>query len=148
MPNERGEHEEKTIGFLLKQLNDGTKQMVDAKLQPFGLTMTQAQFLYFLRTRMGKTTTPKHFEEHFGIAHPTVVGVLKRLEQKELIAAMPDPEDGRRKIITLAPAEQQIHRQVQATRQTIEACLIDKMTPQEVADLKIMLERLLANIQD
>ncbi|WP_319532956.1 MarR family transcriptional regulator [uncultured Cohaesibacter sp.] len=147
MPKQRGEHEEPTIGFLLKQLNDSMKQVVDTELQPFGLTMTQGQFLYFLRTRMGKKTSPRDFEEHFGIAHPTVVGVLKRLEQKDLITSTSDPDDGRRKIIALAPAEKQIHHQALATRRTIDARLVEGFTASEVSDLKIMLKRLLANIQ-
>ena len=136
-----------TIGFLLKQLHDRMKQMMDAELQPFGLTMTQAKFLGFLRSREGQPTTQKDLEIHFGIAHPTVIGVLKRLKQKGLVTTMPDPEDKRRKLVLLAPAEEEIYAHVRTGRQHIEDRLTKDLSVAQQQDLKDILARLLRALE-
>ena len=138
--------EPSNIGFLLKQINDKMRQMVDKELHPFDLTLTQVRFLAFLRSRLQKDTSVRDFEDHFDIAHTTVLGVLKRLEQKSLVTFVTDPNDGRRKLVTLAPAEAQIHRQVMAAKQRIETRLTQHMTPHDRMQLEATLRRLHTNL--
>lgn len=127
------------IGFLLKQINDKMKQVVDAELQPFGLTSTQAHFLHFLRCHNDEVVSQKDFEDYFEISHPTVTGVLRRLEQKELVRIETDPDDRRRNLVFLGPAEAALHGQVIESKKKIDHCLIRSLTPAEQERLQSML---------
>nr|WP_319389378.1 MarR family transcriptional regulator [uncultured Cohaesibacter sp.] len=136
------------VGFLLKQINDKLSQYMNNELHPFGLTNTQAKFLRFLHVRKGMDTSQKDIEDHFGIAHSTVIGVLKRLEQKDLVAFVQDPEDRRKKLVVLQPAEEKIHEQVQVAKKHIDQLMIRGMSPEQVASLEAGLRQLHENIHE
>nr|WP_319484826.1 MarR family transcriptional regulator [uncultured Cohaesibacter sp.] len=136
------------VGFLLKQINDKLSQYMNNELHPFGLTHTQAKFLRFLNDRKGMDTSQKDIEDHFGIAHSTVIGVLKRLEQKDLVALVQDPVDRRKKLVVLLPAEEKIHAQVQIAKKRIDQQMIKGMSPQQIDALETSLRQLHENIHE
>ncbi|WP_319410271.1 MarR family transcriptional regulator [uncultured Cohaesibacter sp.] len=135
-----------TVGFVLKQINDKLNQYMNNELQPFGLTMTQTKFLRFLNSRKGMDTSQKDIEDYFDIAHSTVIGVLKRLEQKGFISFVADPEDGRKKLVILQPAEEELHLQVERSKRRIDEQLIKGMTDEQVEELLKSLKLLHENI--
>nr|WP_321457354.1 MarR family transcriptional regulator [uncultured Cohaesibacter sp.] len=137
-----------TVGFVLKQINDKLNQYMNNELQPFGITMTQAKFLRFLRDRRGMDTSQKDIEDYFDIAHSTVIGVLKRLEQKGLISFVEDSSDRRKKLVVLLPAEQELHDQVLAAKRKIDRQMIKGMTPSQIETLEETLNQLHENILD
>ena len=134
------------VGFLLKQINDKLTQYMNNELQPFGLTTTQAKFLRFLNGRKGANTSQKDIEEYFDIAHSTVIGVLKRLEQKKLVSFVEDPNDRRKKLVVLLPAEQEIHEQVKRAKARIDEQMLNGMTEAQVKELEKSLIQLHDNI--
>lgn len=136
------------VGFILKQINDKLNQYMNIELQPFGLTMTQAKFLRFLNGRRGMDTSQKDIEDYFDIAHSTVIGVLKRLEQKELVTFVDDPTDRRKKLVILLPAEQRIHEQVQRAKKRIDEQMLKGMTEDQIEALEKSLKQLHDNILD
>ncbi|WP_319568774.1 MarR family winged helix-turn-helix transcriptional regulator [Cohaesibacter marisflavi] len=136
------------VGFILKQINDKLSQYMNNELQPFGLTMTQAKFLRFLNSRKGMDTSQKDIEDYFDIAHSTVIGVLRRLEQKELVTFVDDPKDRRKKLVILLPAEQKIHDQVQRAKKRIDEQMLKGMTQDQIEALEKSLKQLHDNILD
>ncbi|WP_321339500.1 MarR family transcriptional regulator [uncultured Cohaesibacter sp.] len=136
------------VGFILKQINDKLGQYMNNELQPFGLTMTQSKFLRFLNSRKGMDTSQKDIEDYFDIAHSTVIGVLKRLEQKELIGFVDDPKDRRKKLVILLPAEQEIHEQVKRAKKRIDEQMLKGMTQDQIEALEQTLKQLHNNILD
>ncbi|WP_316859531.1 MarR family transcriptional regulator [uncultured Cohaesibacter sp.] len=134
------------VGFVLKQINDKMQQLVNHQLLPFGLTMTQAKFLGFLRSRQSVVTSQKDFETHFDIAHTTAIGVLRRLEQKGLIEIVSDPDDKRRRLVNLLPAEDEIHSQVVETKRRIDKQMTKNMSEDQVRELESRLLQLHQNL--
>ena len=72
--------EQYPIGCLLKMITDKIKIQADANLAQHDLTLTQSRVLGYL-ARNGGTATQKEIEGFLQVSHPTVAGVIGRMEQ-------------------------------------------------------------------
>ena len=90
------------VGFLLKQINIALARNADQSFKP--VTFSQMRVLVFLAHQPNNTCYQKALETELDVSHPTVVGLLQRLEAKGLIATLTDEYDRRRKEICLTDA--------------------------------------------
>lgn len=88
----------KDVTYLLKKINDKFKLKVDAHLKTFDLTVSQAKVLHFIGHCSG-FTTQKQIEEFLEVSHPTVVGLLSRLEKSGYIECGYDESHGKNKTV-------------------------------------------------
>ena len=93
-------------------------QAVSAALAQMDLTAAQGQIIGFLSFRK-EPPCSRDIEEAFQLSHPTVSGLLSRMEKKGFIEFRPDPADRRCKRIYLLPKGQACH---EAFHRTIEEC--------------------------
>ena len=84
-----------SCGTLLKQLHDIMEKNANNVLREQELTISQAGILVLLDEKEGKTASFKELEKDFGVSQPTMVGILNRLVQKDLIEVLTDSEDKR-----------------------------------------------------
>ena len=84
-----------TCGALLKQINDILEKNANNALRGQNLTISQSGVLVLLDEKEEKTATFKELEKSFGVSQPTMVGILSRLEQKELVEILTDADDKR-----------------------------------------------------
>ena len=89
------------VGYLIKNISDKMKANADANLKEHNLTLTQSRVMCFLSSR-GNTAAQKDIEEFLEVSHPTVVGVVARMEQKGFITTRVDTADKRNKIVELS----------------------------------------------
>lgn len=80
--------------FYLKLLAKTVEQKATADFSKQGLTLTQAKILAFLHERPGKSATQKEMEVFFKVSHPTITGVVRRLENRGLVVSE-EPQKGR-----------------------------------------------------
>lgn len=86
---------EYTCGALLKQINDIMEKNANNALRGEDLTISQSGVLVLLDGKEEKKATFKELEKSFGVSQPTMVGILSRLEQKNLVEILDDPSDKR-----------------------------------------------------
>lgn len=86
------------IGCLLKMITDKIKMRADADLAQQGLTLTQSRVLGYLN-RNGGQATQKEIEGFLQVSHPTVAGIISRMEQNGFVRCWLDPADKRSKIV-------------------------------------------------
>ena len=72
------------IGCLLKMITDKIKMRADADLAQQGLTLTQSRVLGYL-DRSGGQATQKEIEGFLQVSHPTVAGIINRMEQNGFV---------------------------------------------------------------
>ena len=84
-----------SCGTLLKQIHDILERNANNVLREQDLTISQSGVLVLLDEKEGKTALFKELEKDFGVSQPTMVGILNRLEQKDLVEVLTDPEDKR-----------------------------------------------------
>lgn len=84
-----------SCGTLLKQIHDIMEKNANNVLREQDLTISQSGVLVLLDEKEGKTASFKELEKDFGVSQPTMVGILNRLVQKNLVEVLTDSEDKR-----------------------------------------------------
>ena len=84
-----------SCGTLLKQIHDILEKNANNVLREQDLTISQSGVLVLLDEKEGKTASFKDLEKDFGVSQPTMVGILNRLVQKDLVEVLTDSEDKR-----------------------------------------------------
>ena len=134
-------------GMLLKQIHDAIEKRANHDLKNSGLTLSQARFLMYLLERGESEIPAKDFESHFQVSQPTVVGILKRLEQKKLIVSSVDRLDRRVKNISLTSSGMELcHREINHQKQ-MEAMIVKNLSPEEIAAFRSALETVYENVR-
>lgn len=89
----------KDVAYLIKSINDRLKVKADADLKRYNLTFTQSRVFAYLQEKGGQATQ-KEIEVFLGVSHPTVVGIVSRMEQNGYLACW-QGEDKRNKNVKL-----------------------------------------------
>ena len=89
-------------GYLLKVLSGCMKASMDNALASMDLTSAQGHIMGYLAQR-SQPPCSRDIEETFHLSHPTVSGLLSRLEKKDFIELRPDETDRRCKRIYVLP---------------------------------------------
>jgi len=132
-------------GHLIRVLHWCTDQSMTAALEQMELTAAQGHIMGYL-ARQETPPCPRDVELEFHLSHPTVSGILSRLEQKGFIALQTDPNDRRCKRIYIQPKGHQCHQTMYQTIQSIEGRLIQDFTPEEQRQFADYLRRAAANM--
>ena len=125
------------VGYLIKSINDKLKVRADTELKKYHLTMSQSRVLVYLRSRGGQATQ-KEIETFLDVAHPTVVGLVSRMEQNGYVTCWPC-EDGRNKYVKLTPQAEAIDKDMQENMHANEEMLLAPLSPEERERLRDLL---------
>lgn len=129
------------IGYLIKSINDKLKVKADESLKDSGLTFSQSRVLAYLNMHDGQATQ-KEIEDDLGVSHPTVVGIVSRMEQNGFLTTWFDTKQQRSKMVALTEKAMTVGADMDAAIQLQETELLDGLT-QEEADV---FERALTSI--
>lgn len=132
-------------GRYLRILHSSTAQSVTAALASMDLTASQGHIMAFITHRQDPPC-PRDIEEAFQLSHPTVSGLLSRLEQKGFIEFRPDENDRRSKRIYVLPKGMELDETMHRTILATEEQLVKDFTPEEKAQFAEFLLRAIHNM--
>ena len=132
-------------GHLIRVLENCTDQAMNAALASMELTAAQGHIMGFI-THRAEPPCPRDLEEAFQLSHPTVSGILSRLEQKGFIALRPDEKDRRCKRIHLLPKGRELNETMHQTILTTEEKLVRDFTEEEKQQFAALLHRAIDNL--
>ncbi len=133
-------------GYLIKQIADKLRAQADADLAQHHLTMAQSRVLSYL-SRSGGTAAQKDIGEFLGVAHPTTVGVIARLEQNGFVTCAQSAADKRNKQVRLTARARSIVQAISQTIEQTEARMLRSLSPGEIAALRRMLHTIHQNLE-
>ena len=136
---------QKDIGYLIKNINDKLKVKADADLKRYHLTLSQSRVFTFLLGRGGQATQ-KEIEDHLEVAHPTVVGIVSRMEQNGHVVCWLDEKDKRNKIVRLTKQARSLARDMQENIRSNEKRMLSSFSDEDVERLKEMLTVIYTNL--
>ena len=114
-------------------------------LETMELTAAQSHIMGYLAHR--KTPPcPRDIESEFHLSHPTVSGILSRLEQKGFVQLRTDPDDRRCKRIYILPKGDQCHALMHETIFSNEQRMVQDFTPEEREQFAALLQRAITNM--
>lgn len=125
------------VGYLIKSINDKLTVKVDAELKQFNLTMSQCRVFLYLSSRGGQGTQ-KEIETFLGVSHPTIVGLVSRMEQNGYVTCWPC-EDGRNKYVKLTPQAESIDKNMRENMLANEEMLLSPLSPEDRERLRDLL---------
>ena len=138
----------KDIGIKLKMIDEALARNANNQLASVGLTLSQVNLLGALSQQPGRQTTQRQLETLLGVSHPTVVGLVKRLEAKEFVETHFSADDGRMKIVQLTAKGEHIVDDGAEKRGEAENWLTRGLSDAEVGQLNALLGKVLDNLQD
>ena len=135
----------KLYGHYIRVLHWCIDQSITNALTQMDLTAAQGPILSYLSRR---ETPPcsRDIEEEFHLAHPTVSGLLNRLEKKGFIEFRPDAEDRRCKRICILEKGRQCNDRIQQIIRDNESQMLQNFTEEEEALFSAFLKRAITNM--
>ena len=133
------------LGRLLRVLHWCMDQSVTHALTKVELTAAQGPILGYL-ARSESPPCPRDIEQEFHLSHPTVSGLLSRLEKKGFIRMQPDETDRRIKRIHLLDKGRQCSEDIRQIILQNEQKLIAGFTPEEAEQFHSYLVRACENM--
>ena len=136
---------EKDVGWKIKRLHSAYAQFRERNIQKLDLTSTQAFLLGYLSHHSDAPVYAGDIGRDFGLRHPTVSGLLSRMEQKGFVRYEAD-EDHRRKRIVLTERALAVHEQILEQIHATNMLATANLTKDEVATLHRLLDQVYANL--
>ena len=132
-------------GHMIRILHWCTDQRMSNALEAMDLTAAQGHIMGYLIHRK-EPACPKDVEEVFHLTHPTVSGLLSRLEKKAFIEFRPDESDRRCKRIHVLPKGREYHETMNRTILENEEQLVRGFSQEEKAQFAALLSRAIENM--
>lgn len=129
------------LGYLIKQISDKMRADADAVFRKHGLTYSQVHVLSFVQA-CGGSATQKEIEIYLDVSHPTIVGLVSRLEKSGFVTSHVDENNRRNKIVCVTEKAQQTRESLEIERKKKERHLEQALGQQEREQLMYLLSRL------
>jgi DNA-binding MarR family transcriptional regulator len=134
------------LGILFKFIENSIEKSRNNLLQR--TTAAQADILTFLLFNQDRELNQRDIEQEFQIKHPTVTGLLDRLENKGFVRRTVPQGDGRCRQITLTKKYLKNARKILEKAESLEQRLTRGFSAEEQAQLQSLLQRVLKNVKD
>ena len=132
-------------GHQLRILHWQFDQTVSGALAQMDLTAAQGHIMGFLSHRKDPPCS-KDIEEAFQLSHPTVSGLLSRLEKKGFIELRPDPADRRCKRIYILPKGHDYLETIHRIIKENEEKMVAGFSEDEKVQFAALLQRAISNM--
>ena len=141
-----GDLEETLFEFLIMKLNDICIVSLNRKLKELDLTINQANFLVVINTE--ECIPQSYISNLLNIHGGSVTKSLKRLESKNLVEIMPNPENKSKNIVKITEKGRKITKEFIKTIDDIENEVFYDFSDNQKQDLKIILRDLSKKYHD
>lgn len=138
---------ETDIGMLLKNINDSLEKRANAYFHTLGLTIAQVRILDYIYRQTDHKTTQKKLEVYMDVAHSTINGIVKRLEEKQLLITELTVDARLTKTVSLTSAGIQLYKTTVKSRYKHEKLLTGDLTDEEKTRLVELLLKIQQNVK-
>ena len=131
--------------FVMKMVADRADALFTQRVGALRVTAPQCRVLMYLESRNGAPVSQRELEHYLGVSHTTVKGLLQRLEEKGYVRTAFDDADGRVKHAYLTARFRRKQEEAQQAMKEFETQLVAGFNPEEVEQLRGLLERIYRN---
>lgn len=123
---------------MIKYISDKVRQKADNNLKDHNVTLSQVRVLNFLWRENG-SCSQKQIEDFLQVSHPTVVGLVSRMEQSGYIQTSVSPDDKRNKIVTVTDSGMSLACELCRYMEDIDKRMLVGLPDEQQAQLADML---------
>ena len=138
--------EQKITGFLMKTIVNNMESKINTQLKESQITVTQLEFMAYIFER-DDVPQVMDFAEHFQVKHPSVLHVLKILEDKEYIYRKKIPQ-GRGSRIYLTDAGKNIVKENKNLIIETEKKMMNGISDENIRLFSEVLDRMRKNLEE
>lgn len=135
------------LGLKFRLIHGQLKAMTNEEVRPYDLTYSQMWIMWYLQEHEGEPVRQKDLCATARVKHPTMVGLLRRMEAKELVVLEEDPGDRRQSLVRATDKAIQLLQEQKAERDAKDRQLVEGMTPEDEQRLHELLEIVWHNIE-
>ena len=141
------DRENEPTSFKFRLIHETFAAIINRQLKVEDMTFSQLILITYVWENRNNKVTQKDISKALHIKHPTTIGLLKRLEEKEMLTVIVDPDNKKYRNIVLTPkGEQFVERNKERKRYT-DQNLTDGMTEEEIQTLRKLLDKVIDNMQ-
>ncbi len=139
---------ENDLGFIIKQIDTAVKRKFDEKFAKYDLTAQQSRVLLFLVHQKGHRASQREIEKFLQVTHPTVAGVVCRLEEKGFVTTAAGDEDRRLTIVELSEQSMRLFAGMEKGRLDMERQMFQGISAEEKEELLRLLRKVRNNLRE
>ena len=132
-------------GHLARLLHCSIDQALTNAVEGMELTAAQGRVVAFV-IHAQEPPCPRDIEQAFHLSHPTVSGLLSRLEQKGFLESRTDPQDRRCRRIYILPKGVETFDKMHQAIGEIEERIVQDFTPEERKQFVWLMRRAIHNM--
>ena len=134
-------------GFKFRLIHESFAAIINRQLKDDDMTFSQLILISYVWENRDKKVTQKDISEALHIKHPTTIGLLKRLEEKEMLTVIVDPDNRKFRNIVLTPKGEKYVEKNKERKRNTDSTLTEGMTEEEIAKLRELLDKVIDNMQ-
>ncbi len=119
---------------------------MNRELMQYDITFSQSRVIILLYDSVYGNLSMKELEKKFQVTQQTMLGIVKRLEKKELVESYSDPLDLRVKRIHLTESGQDMGKKIFESFHETQIKIDQALTQQEQETLTFLLQKLYVSI--
>ena len=116
---------------VIRQIHCAMEKRINHELRTADMTYAQICLIFVLMEREDGRCSLKDLERHLRLAQSTTLGIVKRAEEKGLVACTPSPEDRRSKSVRITRKGIEQYHKTQNDIAHTEAWLLGALSPEE-----------------
>ncbi len=137
--------DEKNIAILIKVASTEFDKHANRFLSKYGLTTSQYKIIKYILDSPYGSVRQIDLENFFYMTNPTVTGIVQNLVKKGYIEKIPNPEDGRSKVLIPSKKLLEMKSEILGDGKKMEENFTECFNESEKAELKKLLKKLLAD---
>lgn len=130
--------------ILIKNIHDKFEAHGNNECQKVDLTLSQFRILVYLVTHTEKVVTQREIELDFKVSHPTINGILGRMEEKGLITTSLVKQGKQQKQVFLTEKGKETLKKVDKSRMEDTKALRELFSETELEQFSEYLSRMLS----
>lgn len=138
----------KHVGRLIRNLSNIFDKEFNKVALKYDLTTSQSMVLIYLQKNTNQETNPIDLEKHFNYSHASILGILKRLEEKKFITISKSDKDKRFRIIKISEKGINTEKNIKKSlKQVIDRLYVDINDNEKDIFINI-LHRMICNLKE
>ncbi len=141
------EHYERGTLRLLRYIYNQMERCRNIDFGNLDITSSQASVMLFLFKNRSQQVTQQNVQTALMLSHPTITGLMQRLENKGFIQRVSDPQDARCKAVELTNKGEEIEKALKNNTRAMEQRALSGLTNEELTILDYCLRTIAENLR-
>ncbi len=142
------EHYEKGTLRLLRYIYNQMERCRNLDFSNLDITSSQASVMLFLLKNRNRPVTQQSVQSALMLSHPTITGLMQRLEFKGFITRVACKDDNRCKYVVLTEKGLEIEKALKSNAKSMENRALKGLTTNELVILDHCLRTIAENLKD